>query len=265
MQNSLIGFDNKPITINRKGRLTPVDAELISADEGHELHISTNLCIFDEGINDQELFKKAVMDGVKEWDGEYKVFKDQKIKVITDITVNERIFDSVKVFALSDDMLKWMTFAGRLIPLKKGKDRLENFIRNRRSFAVPGMKKWSVHSKKIIYILDSDGTFSDYDEIKKLTKHEFGHVLGLGDLYRSLPDGLMGVKHGKYKDLDKYRRDIFKNYHQYDIVMCDNGRVTDNDIEMVILAFRDNEMQHYQENYSNRKKEKISDALGRGN
>ena len=28
-----------------------------------------------------------------------------------------------------------------------------------------------------------DGNYEDYDKIKSIVKHEFGHALGLGDLY----------------------------------------------------------------------------------
>ena len=45
--------------------------------------------------------------------------------------------------------------------------------------------------------------------------------------------------------------------------MCDHhGPISNNDIEMVVLAFRENRMQNYQ---PGKFRKEISDALGRGN
>jgi len=92
-----------------------------------------------------------------------------------------------------------------------------------------------------------------------VAKHEFGHALGLGDLYQSIPDTLVGVEKGTYAELDSYAvTDKF-----YNLVMCDHhGPVSNNDIEMVILAFKENRMQLFQ---PMKLKGKISTALGRGN
>ena len=92
-----------------------------------------------------------------------------------------------------------------------------------------------------------------------VTKHEFGHALGLGDLYASAVDSLSGVEKGTYAELDSY----VINDKFYNLVMCDHhGPISNNDIEMVILAFRENKMQLFQ---PSRLKGKISSALGKGN
>lgn len=54
---------------------------------------------------------------------------------------------------------------------------------------------------------------------------------------------------------------ISNNY--YNLVMCDNkGPISNNDIEMIVLAFQNNEEQLYQKKGA---ADKISQALGRGN
>nr|MCR5510973.1 hypothetical protein [Lachnospiraceae bacterium] len=86
------------------------------------------------------------------------------------------------------------------------------------------------------------------------------HILGLGDLYEEEDDGLEGVEKGTFPELDMYHR----KDKEYDLVMCDHhGTVSNNDIEMVILAFRENKIQLYQKD--KRIKAQISDALGKGN
>lgn len=76
-------------------------------------------------------------------------------------------------------------------------------MNNKRSFATNGLK-WSVNSRKIICIQSENGLFNDYDEIKHVAKHEFGHALGLGDLYASSIDSLTGVNKGTFSELDSY-------------------------------------------------------------
>ena len=98
-------------------------------------------------------------------------------------------------------------------------------------------------------------------EIRAIAKHEFGHILGLGDLYQSDSDSLEGVAEGQFAELDSYS--LGKRF--YNLVMCDHhGPVSNNDVEMVILAFRDNRGQEFQVGRYKRQKN-ISEALGKGN
>ena len=92
-----------------------------------------------------------------------------------------------------------------------------------------------------------------------VAKHEFGHALGIGDLYRCVDDSLFGVETGTYTELDSY---AISNMN-YNLVMCDHhGPISNNDIEMIILAFRENKFQLFQ---NGKIKGKISSALGKGN
>lgn len=70
---------------------------------------------------------------------------------------------------------------------------------------------------------------------------------------------LAGVDKGTYYELDGYYMiDKF-----YNLVMCDHhGPISNNDVEMVLLAFRENKAQLYQ---PSKFKGKISNALGKGN
>ena len=115
-------------------------------------------------------------------------------------------------------------------------------ITTKRSCATGGLK-WTVNSRKVICIQSFSGKFDDYEEITHITKHEFGHAIGLGDLYESSVDFLDGVEKGTYTELDSY----IINDKFYNLVMCDHhGPISNNDIEMVVLAFRENKMQLFQ-------------------
>lgn len=182
----------------------------------------------------------------------------QPLSVRINLTTEQRMFDNVIVMPITSNVGETAQKFSDVIGTKSGKERMSEIIENKRSFATMGMK-WSVRSRKVICILSEDNSFTDYDEMRDVAKHEFGHALGLGDLYFSPVDSLGGVEKGEYFELDSF----YVSDKIYNLVMCDHhGPVSNNDIEMILLAFRDNEMQLYKKS---KFKGKISEALGRGN
>lgn len=256
----LVGFDGKRILINRKGIFVPVDARLEYVDGINRLTFSFNISFIDDEVPNQKAFEESVVRGIKEWEGEYQVFGGQSLQVKIDVTTDERMIDTVNVIAVTEQYADTLRKVTNAIKTKAGKENLNKLLNQKRSMALSGIRKWSVRSMKVIFIVSSDGTFCDYDEIKDVAKHEFGHTLGLGDLYESPGDRLEGVEKGKFDELDGY----YITDKVYNLVMCDHhGMISNNDIEMVVLAFCDNEIQLYQKDpYV---KNKISKALGKGN
>lgn len=111
-----------------------------------------------------------------------------------------------------------------------------------------------------LYVLSENGKFDDFKEIKNVAKHEFGHALGLGDLYERRSDNLGEISKGTYSELDGY----YLTDKFYKLVMCDHhGPISNNqNIEMAVLAFWENKAKLYQQgNFMG----VISKALGRGN
>lgn len=256
---ALVDFDGKPIKINRQGIFTPIDAALENEGSLNVLNLSINVMfVYGEEINDPEKFEQAVYDGILAWQGDYEVFGGQKLKVQIHLTNDDNIFDNLLIMPITGEIGATIQSVSNVIGTKKSKLQVSDVMMNKRSFATSGLK-WTVNSRKIICIQSRDGKFDDYEEIMHVTKHEFGHALGLGDLYASTVDSLDGVEKGTYTELDSY----VINDKFYNLVMCDHhGPISNNDIEMVILAFRENKMQLYQ---PSRLRGKISSALGKGN
>ncbi len=258
-EGALTDFDGKRIVINRKGLLTPVDAVLTYENNRNILTFTLDLCLVKDKDEDYEKIYKAVCNGIKEWEGEYRVFGGQQLEIKINIEDKDNVFDTVYVLPLtasnSDmllDIIKNMNVSDNL------KEKAANIYGTYRSYAGLGLK-WTATSRKAIVIQTGEDGFNDVNEIQRIACHEFGHILGLGDMYASETDGLEGIEKGTYKELDGY----YISNNMYHLVMSDcYGPVSNNDIEMVVLAFSENAMQLFQKT---KIKGKISKALGRGN
>lgn len=258
-EGMLVDFDGDEIKINRKGLRTPIDAVLTNENGKNVLTLSANISFAgDEEFENSEEYRQAVINGILLWQGEYKVFGGQDVEVRINLTTETKILDSVFVVAINGEIREiWNTVFDLLKGTEHGRA-VKQTLQTRRSYATLGFK-WSATSGKIIVIQSDDDKFDDYEEIKHVAKHEFGHALGLGDLYYSPSDSLSGVEVGTYGELDSFAI----TDKLYNLVMCDHrGPVSNNDIEMVILAFWENKMQNFQ---PSKNSTKISEALGSGN
>ena len=256
---ALVDFEGRPIRIDRQGVFTPVDAVLEYEDGRNVLTLSTNVVfVYDDALLYTEKFEQAVLDGLMAWQGDYEVFGGQKLSFRVNVTFDNKLFDNLVVVPINDRFAEVFRSTGKLIGTKKTREEWSQIFDHKRSFATSGLK-WTVNSRKVIYLFSESGRFDEHEEIMHVTKHEFGHTLGLGDLYASPADALAGVEKGTYTELDGYAIDD----RLYNLVMCDHyGPISNNDIEMVLLAFMENRAQLFQ---TGKIKGKISSALGKGN
>lgn len=255
----LTDYSGKLIKIKRNGLFTPVKAVLERRDDRNVLTISLNVMfIFTDELCNTDRFKRAVIDGIRRWKGDYTVFGGQQLHVDVCVTTEDRLLGSLFVVPVSNALETATRTMANTVATKKRKAFLDSIFTGKRSFVVSGLM-WSVASPKMIYMMSRNGRFDNYHELLHTAKHEFGHSLGLGDLYCSEVDQLPGVPKGTYPELDCYAI----SDKLYNLVMCDSdGPISNNDMEMVLLAFRDNKIQLYQ---TRKRREKVSAALGRGN
>jgi len=252
----LVDFAGKILKINRKGLFTPISAKLEYINGENILTFSLFIkLVCAEKRDNQELILKAISDGIKAWEGKYEVFGGQRVTVKIVLESNPKKLRKLQVNIMDKQTVGLLK---RILGKGKIGQNFDKMVKPRRSFAIVG-RRWSTRTQKFIYLFSKDDMFDDYEAIKKTIKHEFGHVLGLGDLYEDAEYKLRGVEEGAYDETDSYH----VNNKFYNLVMCTGGLISNNDIEMVILAFYKNKMQHYQQ--SNHYKGEISEALGNGN
>lgn len=261
-QGPLTDFDGKKINIKCKGLRTPVDAVLKYEDGKNILTFKAYVNIICDGeeLLPEEL-RRTILDGMREWAGDYTVFGGQALTVVVDVEESSKFFDTLDVYIMDDGMQELMQDVAKAISGIVGTKAITNtnaLIERQASFAA-FHKDWAVKGKKSVFLRCTKDDYDNYEKIRSVVKHEFGHVLGLGDLYYEKEKGFDGVEKGTYEELNSYHI----SDKLYNLVMCSNhGAISNNDIEMIVLAFSEDEMQRYQStdwNYD------ISKALGKGN
>lgn len=252
------GFDGQPIEIEKKGLFYPVNMELCESEGRNYLHISIKsyfASTLEEGQFTIAEWKECILNGFQEWAGEYTVFGGQQLTVtVTAIEADSPSIDTIPILCLSETKAK--EFIGQYVANDQQVS-IEQALLQQRSFSttmIEGVVSWNSILPRYIVLMPS--AFSDDYTLKRTAKHEFGHILGLGDSYKDSSLGYQGV--GMYHDILPY----YSEHKGFNMVMDNCGPVRNNDIEMVILAFFTNRFQNYQ---SMQNAATISHALGRGN
>lgn len=254
------GFDGKPISIDKKGMIYPVSMELCEQEGRNYLHICVRSFFadsFEEDSIEITEWKECIFRGFSEWAGEYTVFGGQQLTVtVTTIEADDPDLDTIPILCFSEARAK--EFVAQYSASGNQSESIEKMLLAQRSFStttLEGVVSWSSILPRYIVLMPS--AFDSEYTLQRTAKHEFGHILGLGDSYRDADMGYQGV--GMYHDILPYHA----GHGNYDMVMDNCGPVRNNDIEMVILAFFTNQFQDFQ-SYQNAMSN-ISNALGRGN
>ncbi|MDR1629486.1 MAG: hypothetical protein LBS36_04650 [Oscillospiraceae bacterium] len=212
-------FSNKVIQINKTGWRYPVDVSLVWEGGKNVLYISVKLNFlyfnptdaFKEFINRnvEDSRKQHAMQAFQHWENggdEYKnIFRGQSVKVVVSLSETNSAFDAVKVFLdmPGDYSVGW---------------------------GGVGLIDSKAYTEKVLFL-------SDANNPEGTSMHEFGHILGLGDAYKS--QYIPGLYWGDGVDYDTYPDAAG--------TIMDRGHMpTSNDVEMVINAFYTGKRQNFQ-------------------
>ena len=252
------GFDGKTISIDKKGLFYPVSMELYEKSGKNYLDICVRAFFattFEDEDLDIEDWKECIFRGFKEWGGEYTVFGGQQLTVtVTTIEADFPNIDTIPILCFSEEKAK--EFIAQYAASSNSAE-IEKILLSQRSFSttmIEGIVAWSSILPRYIVLMPT--AFDTAHVLQRTAKHEFGHILGLGDSYKDETLGYTGV--GMYHDILPYQL----GQGGFNMVMDNCGPVRNNDIEMVILAFFTNQFQEFQSHKN--ATSHISNALGRG-
>lgn len=180
--------------------------------------------------------KNKVLAGFRSWKGSYLLQSGETLAVRVYLQETKKRHGAVKVLFYDGGSLK-----GAEILAGKGKlgKKIARALRTP-GFALAAWKPENWRPWKNAPV----GIRTDMERFPadELSRHEFGHVLGLGDLYR---DPLLGLN-GITGSAAEYFLSCRKQNGRYHAVMDDNGPVTDTDAEMMLLAQTSGRFQQYQ-------------------
>ena len=244
-----ITFCGKPVRFNVKN--VPVCAKTQFKDGKNTLIIDVNLVM--RSMRDLKLKKpdRAVIQGIKGWQGEYRVFGGYPVNVKINCTSRLKKKNSLIINILdkktADSVVSILSKLGG-----KNAKRSARIIEQKRQSAAAFGLSWRPSGVKYINIFEED--LIDVRRCKFLIRHEFGHILGLDDMYSEKEDGRPGVLKN-YPDIEFYRLSGKEFY----MVMCSyDAPVCDKEIEMTLLAYLEKKLQRF---YPRFNKGEISKAL----
>ena len=249
-------FQGNVIQLDKRGKEYPVDVLLTEQDGKNVLLVSARIFFvpfqIPVGVKVQP-WKENILKGFCQWGGKYQVFGGQDIEVRMDIKEVDSYDDAVLVWTADQTVEK--------VVLDTISREVDLWLDANKTFTDVGAKDeldWKPHLPKSIHF--ARWTLNQPNLVTKIAKHEFGHVLGIGSVYRDIRKGMKGIhiNSDQYQDL----KGNYLGYHKFNCVMESGGPVSNNDIEMLILAFVTEEYQQYQ---LIRGRGKVSEAVGKGN
>jgi len=216
---------------------SPVKVEIVGNDI--IIRVYANFKGADETVypGGSKTYEELAKEGFNKWAGTYNVFGRES---------------NVSVIVVDSDEANLLNYGQKFTNININDE-------TGRSHVSYGFGGWSITNsgKMTVYTRTGEGTNERQrteTEFSNTVAHEFGHMLGLDDAYGegSRPEA-----------------DITAEIPSNDIMRSHWGTpvITDNDIEMLVLAWSNNEMQHYR-NYSEgfwifKKHYKQSDAIGK--
>lgn len=262
-------FRNEVIDIDVSG---PVDARLTWENGKNILRLSvkvafigmpTGAALWNQAtaLTAQKLQtrKRDALAGFKDWAGQYKVFDDQDVQV--EVTTQEvsgggdscvvvKLLTEEDLTRIREEVIFGEQVAkglSRSVVLSAWGDGAESFWDNFNPARY--LVDWNHDISKLMFL----GPKTTSQENREKAMHEFGHPLGLGDMYsdNSWPIAMDGVDASMVKlflGLEAYAtKDATGQITNIDGVMFDHGKKPiGKDIEMVILAFQTGQRQNFQ-------------------
>ena len=266
-------FHKKIINLDFRGAQYPVEVWLEWKNGKNILHIHVKVCFkkqLEDGtiINDDsnEIYitdgldemiytkKQAVLKGFEKWSGNYHVFNSaeegkQDLQVIC--TAEEMHSENINALPVFIEIDIDVSSTSSLLDWSQEHPAIEMHLH----YIKP-------HSSSEEH--PGDFTYRSFESFSNAAKHEFGHVLGLRDAYTKKEEmGHKDISYSEYPDIKEDAEEVgieVVKGKDTKMVMNTNGAILNNDIEMLILAWREGKFQYFHLDAGG---DHISEALGR--